>query len=154
MSAPTLGRNLVLAATVIVIATLAAALWVMESPSMQRDRRLDQRRIDDLQGIVAAVEAWHARTKQVPPSLLALSAEPVLSLPGKDPVSGEPYAYQATSANGYRLCAVFATSTADAGADAGPYRVHDSRWLHPAGRHCFDRSIDVAKPDAAAVVAP
>ena len=46
MSAPTLGRNLLLAATVIVIATLAAALWVMESPSMQRDRRLDQRRLD------------------------------------------------------------------------------------------------------------
>lgn len=143
------GRTLLVAAAVIVVATLAAALWVMDSPGKQRDRRIDQRRTQQLDAIADAVDAWVAGHKRLPASLAELTGQPGLSLEVVDPVDGKPYDYRVTSERGYRLCARFATSTADRDGDAGRYGWYDRRWLHPAGPHCFERTVAKPAADAA-----
>ena len=50
-----LGRWLVIAASMVVIATVVAAIVVMGSPSAQRESRLDERRVRDLDRIAGAV---------------------------------------------------------------------------------------------------
>lgn len=153
MSRQGAGRSLLVTATVLVIATLAVALWVMESPSKQRDRRIDERRTEQLVAIADAIDAWTANHKRLPASLAELSNQPGYSIVMVDPVKGTPYEYQAVSERAYRLCASFATSTADRRPGTSPVSWHEKHWMHPAGRHCFDRtSGESAK--AAAVVAP
>ena len=147
------GRGLLLAATVIVVATLAAALWVMESPSKQRDRRIDERRTKQLDAIADAVDAWTRDHKRLPESLAELSSLPGSSMVIVDPVTGMPYEYQTVSERAYRLCASFATSTADRGPGTNPISWHEKHWMHPAGRHCFDRKSGKSA-EAAAIVAP
>lgn len=157
MSRPGVGRSLLLAAMLIVFATLATALSVMESPSKQRERRLDERRTEHLDAIADAVDAWIRTRKRVPASLAELANQPGLSLAIVDPVDATPYEYQVLSELGYRLCAGFATSTADRGPGTDPVSWHEKHWMHPAGRYCFDRTAgnpDKAAAQAAAVVAP
>ncbi|GHB94867.1 hypothetical protein [Thermomonas carbonis] len=143
------GRSLLLAATVIVVGTLATALWVMESPAKQRDRRIDERRTQQLDAIADAVDAWTREHKRLPASLAELSKQPGASLAIVDPVTGTPYEYAAVSERIYRLCASFATSTSDRGPGTDRISWHEKHWMHPAGRHCFDRTSGRADEAAA-----
>lgn len=155
MKALGLGRTLMVVATVVVVVTLVAALWVMESPSKQRDRRIDQRRTDELTAIADAIDAWVLARKALPASLAELARQPGLSLPIVDPVDATPYGYAAVSARAYRLCANFATSTADPRRGAAGRYWTASEWKHPAGPHCFERTVvDDAEVAAAAAVVP
>jgi hypothetical protein len=134
---------LVLAAG-IVVASLAAALVVMESPAKQRDRRLDERRLQELQAISEAIDEAATRTARMPRSLAELAGAPGASLAIVDPVDGSPYGFRATAPTRYRLCASFATSTSDRDPDARRYEYFRREWPHPAGLHCFDRQLDAA----------
>ena len=150
MSRQGVGRSLLVVATAIVVGTLAAALWVMDSPSKQRDRRIDERRTEQLDAIADAVDAWTREHKRLPTSLAELSKQPGASLAIVDPVTGAPYDYQAVSERGYRVCARFATSTSDRGPGSNPISWNEQHWMHPAGRHCFDRKAGQSAETAAA----
>ncbi|WP_271678813.1 hypothetical protein [Thermomonas mangrovi] len=150
MSTSSLGRRLMLVATAVVVATLGAALWVMESPSKQRDRRIDERRTGELTAIANAVDAWRASKASLPPSLAILAAEPGASLAVVDPVDGTPYEYRIVSTSRYRLCARFATTTSSGDADGAPMFRATTEWQHPAGRHCFERKAGRSDDDAPA----
>ena len=150
MSQQAFGRNMLLAATAIVVASLAAALWVMESPAKQRDRRLDERRLQELQAIGEAIDDAATRTARMPRSLAELAGAPGASLAIVDPVDGVPYGFRATAPTRYRLCASFATSTSDRDPDARGYAYYPRDWPHPAGLHCFERQLDAAAKAAIA----
>ena len=132
------GQRLMLLATVVVVAVLAASLWVAGSPAAQRDARLDQRRINDLKRLDRAVDAYWVKNQSLPPDLATLARVPGQALP-KDPAGGPAYAYEVAGARSYRLCATFATDTAARQARRAQL---DEAWLHAVGRHCFDRRID------------
>ncbi|RZA19093.1 MAG: hypothetical protein EOP93_09695 [Lysobacteraceae bacterium] len=143
------GRALLVAATLIVVATLAAALWVMDSPSKQRDRRIDEARVEELGAIARAIDEWAGEKGRMPASLAELAGQPGSSLGIVDPVDGEPYGYEVGPAPSYRLCATFATSTSDRRRAANRYQRYNDAWMHPAGRHCFDRKLG---PEATAAM--
>lgn len=132
-----LGRGLAIAASVVVLATVVAAVWVMGSPSAQREAKLDGRRIDDLNRIVQVINRDFDAHGTLPADLATLARQPGQRLSTTDPVNGTPYGYEVTGARTYRLCAVFVTDTAEIRAVAGPWAAED--WNHGAGRHCFDR---------------
>ncbi|MDE2408380.1 MAG: hypothetical protein KGL91_11030 [Xanthomonadaceae bacterium] len=142
-----------MAATLVVVATLAAAIWAMGSPAKQRDRRIDQRRTQQLEAIADAVDVWVLGHKRLPASLADLANQPGASLVVADPVDGKPYGYHVTSGSGYQLCARFSTSTADRNGNGGGFNMHEKRWLHPAGLHCFDRTVTKSAADALEAVA-
>lgn len=126
------GRRVLVAAAVVVVATLLASIAVMGPPSAQREERLDARRLEDLRRIERLVDAHFERTGVLPVDLAAL-ARPGLELPS-DPASGTPYGYESLAERAYRLCAVFATDSAQRRAQ----RWESDEWSHAAGRHCFD----------------
>jgi hypothetical protein len=106
---------------------------------MQREFRLDERRVRDIQGIVAAIEQHYEVHRSLPPSLGTLAETPGSRLATSDPVSGVAYDYDVVGAHRYRVCASFAHDTATAGAET--YRVA-APWWHGAGRHCFERRVE------------
>src|SRR5690606_16652197 len=130
------GRRLSVIASVVVCATLVAAIVVLDSPPQQREQRLDARRVQDLQQLGNAIEAYHAGHKALPADLAALRAEmPGWNLAPGDPASGTPYSYEVLGERSYRLCAEFTTDTA--AAEASPYGPVVDAWKHGAGRQCF-----------------
>lgn len=133
------GRRLSVIASVVVGATLVAAIVVLDSPPQQREQRLDARRVQDLQQIGNAIDIYHDRNKALPADLAALRAEMSgWNLAPGDPASAAPYGYEVLGERSYRLCAQFTTDTAAAEAPYGP--VVDA-WKHGAGRQCFNREV-------------
>lgn len=144
MSAPgNAGRWLAIAATAIVVAAVATAIVVMGGPTAQRQARLDQRRIADLTRIVRDVRQYFEAQGRLPPDLDTLGRQPGQRLP-VDPGTNTPYAYESIGDRRFRLCAEFATDTAEL--PEGEAVWGNSEWRHPAGRHCFERDA-VAKKD-------
>jgi type II secretory pathway pseudopilin PulG len=141
MSTGNAGRRLAIAASVVVIAAVATAMLVMGSPGSQRESRLDRKREQDMGRIAQAIDLRTVAGKPLPADLAGLAGEPGRRLSITDPATGAPYAYETTGGNGYRLCAVFATDTAEE-SRAGWI---DQDWLHGKGRHCFDRTADRKK---------
>lgn len=139
MSASSPGRWLLIIAVVVVVATLAAAIVVMGLPSTQREEMLDQRRVRDLEAIVAAVNDHARRHGSLPADLPTLAAQPGWQLAITDPVDGAPYEYRITDERAFALCAVFSTDTALRRSDQG--RSIEEKWRHGAGRQCFDRKL-------------
>ncbi|MBC7988034.1 MAG: hypothetical protein H7Y19_00415 [Luteimonas sp.] len=133
------GRWLMIAACLVVAATLAAAILVMGSPAVQREAKLDQRRIADLTRIARLADGYFERSGKLPPDLAILANQPGRRLSIADPVDGSPYAYEVTGNRTFRLCAVFATDTAKT--FEAPERWTDE-WSHGEGRQCFDRKAN------------
>ncbi|WP_407353818.1 hypothetical protein [Luteimonas sp. R10] len=129
------GRWLLVAAGLVVVATVAAAVAVMGTPAARREAKLDDRRVRDLQRIGVAVDDYREQHDALPPDLATLAGRPGQRLAIADPVSGTPYAYEITGERSYRLCAVFTTDTAEVLADVR----WSSEWNHGAGRQCFER---------------
>lgn len=145
MSAAPVGRWLLIVAAITVVAAVAAAILVMGSPAVQRERGLDMRRVQDLQRIENAIGMHYLRTGRLPADLAALARQPGVALPVADPVTASPYAYQTAGGRSYRLCAVFTTDTAvDDSDDALPTQ---TRWAHGVGKHCYDLRSPSRKSD-------
>ena len=132
-----IGRLVSIVAAVVVAATLVAAIAVMDTPAQQREQRMDARRVQDLQRIVQAVDAYHAGNKALPSGMAALQAQPGWDLAATDPGDGNPYAYEVLGERSYRVCASFGTDTAT-GERAD---LVQDEWKHGAGRQCFNREV-------------
>lgn len=135
-----LGRRLAIVASVVVLATVVAAVMVTGTPSTQREAKLDARRVQDLVRLVAAVDAHVKEKDALPADLATLAGKPGARLAIVDPVSARPYGFQVTGARSYRLCASFSTDTA---LTPPPFRQYGSNaddWLHGSGQHCFERT--------------
>jgi hypothetical protein len=135
------GRWIAIVASLVVVATIVAAIAVMGSPSKQRLMRLDERRVVELGNIADQIEAWRNEHGHIPGSLAELAAAPGVRVP-QDPASGQPYGYEVLGASEYRLCAQFDTDTA-AETDPQPWR--GAVWAHGIGRQCFTRRAAVVR---------
>lgn len=128
-------------ATGLVVAAMVGGMVVIGSPWTARELRLDEQRVRDLQAISAAVEQHAAAHGELPASLDDLAGPPQrIPVRLDDPVSGEPYGYEAGGPLGYGLCARF-----DAASEAGAAMRGD--WEHPAGWHCFELEVPPATRD-------
>lgn len=123
-------RLLTTTAPLAVVAAIVAGLVAFGSPGELRKARLDERRVEDLQKIVGAVDSYWSTRRALPPSLADLAREPGVGPIPNDPVTGAAYEYQLASEQMYTVCAVF-----DRASENSP-----TGYWHNAGRHCFNRS--------------
>jgi len=135
------GRWIAIVASVVVVATIVAAIAVMGSPARQRLMRLDERRVGDLDRIASAVQVYHAQHGKPPASLAALEAEPGVRLP-RDPATQQAYGYAVVGKAEFEVCARFDTDTAES-TDPQPWL--RAGWVHGAGRQCFKRRSDTLR---------
>ena len=131
------------------LATLAWGLWVVGSPQGERLRKLDERRVQQLQSIERAIDRlvrgpYDERStdgpapmiRPLPATLEEVRADALPDRPPiADPETGAPYGYRVTGESSYELCATF---------DRARDEDDDVQWNHPAGPHCF--AIDVMSP--------
>lgn len=122
------------AVVLVVGISVALGLWFVGSPASERDRRLDQRRVEDLRRIADGVDLYWTRQGRLLASLDELTGAggDVVSL--EDPTTTGRYAYRILSRTAFELCAHFDTeATSSLGREF---------WQHSAGRHCFEADAE------------
>ncbi|MBI4592090.1 hypothetical protein HY733_01440 [Candidatus Uhrbacteria bacterium] len=139
--------------SVVIVAAIIASMFVVGSPAKQRDARLDQNRVSDLQTIQSSLIDYWRDKEALPETLAALEDDIIGYRNPTDPESGEAYEYAVTGELTFQLCATFATELDGDGFDQNVYTRIEvypvgsmggdfDVWSHAEGRVCFDRTID------------
>ncbi len=130
MSAPSGAQVFFGVAIVAVLAAVVGGVLLMGSPSEQRQRQLDRRRVDDLQKIAAAIDVYRTRQQRLPASLDDLGQAPGRGPSFRDPATGLAYEYRVRGDSAYELCASFGRNSAEEGA-------RTDFWSHGVGTQCY-----------------
>lgn len=133
MKTQSLGRALLIAASVLIVATIACVIALTPSPAEHRLVQRDAAVLSDLEQLGNAVELWQREHGQLPPDLVPVVAQPGVALQLAPADGGPAYVYRPIDARRYQLCAHFLTDTADNRFG----RPHPADRAHPAGQHCF-----------------
>jgi type II secretory pathway pseudopilin PulG len=126
-----------LAALIVVAIAIVAAFRVMGSPAEQRLRRLDERRVEDLNRLSDAIQLYDSRHQRLPASLEEIERDQGTDAARRDPVTQQPYEYRVDGPKAYSLCAHFDRESLR---EVGFY----ATWPHGAGRQCFARAAGAA----------
>lgn len=133
------GRLFTWVASGAVVLALIGSFLVLDSPSQERVRRLDARRVENLRMLAGAVDLHWSRGGTLPEALDALAQEQGFAPQVADPETGRPYEYRPLGPSTYELCAQFDRGTEEEGlARPGDF------WSHGAGRQCFQ--LEAKKP--------
>ena len=127
--------RVVLAVTIsaVVAAVVVIGLLVIGVPGEARLRRLDERRVEHLQGLSRSVAVYWTVNETLPESLSQLSdIGGVVEIP-RDPETGVVYRYDVISELRYELCAEFSRST-----PSGVHLAAEELWSHAEGSQCFE----------------
>lgn len=132
-----------MAVPVLLAVAIVVGFLNIESPTTARARSNDDLRLMHLQNIEGSIYEYARVNKKLPTTLSEVQIRQDLL---NDPITGQPYEYQATSELNYELCATFETSNKEAGRGADPYSdpFGPYSWLHDTGRACFTKAIDTA----------
>ena len=136
---PSLGKTLVAVATTLVVVSIIAGVILVGSPAQGRLQRLDAGRIEDLRGIMVAMDTFWIRNERLPASLEELMEDPRVQANNLDPGSGESYDYDLVDEETYELCATF-----DRESPEPARRTSADFWSHGVGRQCFELSVDTS----------
>ena len=122
------------AVTVAVTAAVIAGIYLLGSPSEERARRLDDRRVQDLSGISQAIDVYWTRQSSLPSSLDQLRSDTGANVTVSDPATNARYEFRPIEDDRYELCAIFEGESRGSDRE-GPAGF----WSHRAGRQCFQR---------------
>ncbi len=140
-AAPAL-RALVIAVTLLVAVAVSYSMFLIGTPWQQRDLRLDQERINNLQDISRNIDTFLELNGEMPSDLSELAGPRYRVESITDPDTGEPYEYRVTAERDYELCAVFATDSSQRRGDDRPFS--ESVWEHGEGRMCFELTAEAS----------
>jgi hypothetical protein len=115
-------RAMVAAAAAAIVVIAALRSWPLARVGASPDRQ----RVDDLQRLSHAIDAFRASHDVLPATLARLPRG--ASIPTTDPVTRQPYDYRPLGPLAYELCARFDAPSNDPERDF---------WWHDAGRHCY-----------------
>ena len=137
-------RMLVGIATLVVITSIVVGLVALGSPKLQRDRKMDQQRTNDLAQLSQLVGVYWNENTKLPTNLVELAKLPGLRAP-LDPQTGATYEYKPTGELTYSVCAGFALDTAVD--PPAPNARLAEEWMHGVGHTCFNRNVVKASGD-------
>lgn len=139
-------------ASIVVVGMLVSGFFIAGSPAKQREVRMDEQRISDLQAIQGEIINHWQNKRVLPESIDSLKNDISGFIPPRDPETGAAYEYAILQPLKFKLCATFKYPS--------PYKTDQNRvapvmapyyygsmnetWNHEAGAKCFERTIDPA----------
>ncbi|MDO8231741.1 MAG: DUF5671 domain-containing protein [bacterium] len=130
------------------VVVIVSGFFIVGTPQQARLARMDMQRISALQNIQDRVVSYWQAKRALPAGLSDLENAIQYGPLPTDPQTDAPYAYNATGALTFKLCATFATQGSGT---SYPYygepvsmgiKEVKSNWQHAAGEVCFERTID------------
>ncbi len=124
-----------------------AGFIVAGSPFRQREVRFDSERVGHLQNLQSEIVAYWQLKSKLPAALDDLEDSISGFKASVDPQTGEPYLYNVKAPLTFELCATFNLVSNDTvkgrmAHPVEPFAPVFENWNHPAGSHCFERTID------------
>ena len=136
MKTPTANQLIVVLSSAAVIIAVVTGLRVLGPPSEERARRLDKRRLEDLQGIERATNLYWTRREHLPASLDELAAEAGANISAREPATARLYDYRVIDPKTYELCGNFQRDSVEQ-----PSRLAGDFWSHGVGKQCFQLKV-------------
>ena len=148
-------RYVVIGVAVLALATIVAGFFIVGTPAEARLARFDAEKVSDLQNIQSQVVYYWQAKQKLPATITDLENSLAYGPLPLDAQTGESYAYQATGALSFKLCADFNAESrtnidyAETRAVVSPLEgakgmMPQDNWQHGAGQVCFERTIDPA----------
>ncbi len=146
-------KYFVYAVTGAVAVAVVAGFFVVGSPTRERDRQFDERRISDLSLIQSQVVTYWQRNGELPATPDDLRDEIGGFLVPTDPETGVAYEYTGGTERTFELCATFTLPSVrekdnptamSVPRPVGGVTYEEGVWWHGVGRSCFERTIDPA----------
>lgn len=131
----------------IITAALIFSLFVIESPTTTRNRKLDNVIISSFDQIGSTIDSYYSEKKALPVSLDEMRKE-YNSLSDNvfvDPVTGAKFDYRTKSQDEYELCATFRL-TSEADNQYYSDRTLGQRWPHAVGYQCLSQKAHNVSP--------
>jgi hypothetical protein len=140
-------------AAILIAGTLVVSLAHIETPSSVREMKTDQQMVGDLQDMQWRIEDFARSTEKLPETIQQMYGTFASPTP---PEGEEPYVYEVTGENTYKLCATFNQTVAGQTVDMNtkpqtadrimmsPTAMNNYNWDYQAGYWCFDRTIEEA----------
>ena len=130
-------------ALVIILGSIIWGFSVLGSPRAQRLLKYDEQKVNDLMNIDSQIRAYYElQGKGILPNTLD-EMSPNYYYPVVDAQSQKSYEYKKTSNTTYNLCAEFnTTSPKTKGPNIYARPIGYQSWIHPAGLHCFEQTIN------------
>lgn len=135
-------------AGVIVIGSIIWGFAVLGSPRTQRLIKYDQQKVNDLQNINNRVTNFYADKGYLPKNMEEAMSYENYYVTQVDSQTQKPYEYEKINETTYNLCADFNKAsnneTRNGKMMSAPIRdPYSTRsWVHPAGRYCFEQTIN------------
>lgn len=126
---------------VLVLIIFTSAFLVIESPTEARNKKIDQKTINDLDMINRAVDEFYNDKKVLPVTLKDIEIEKYQYMEFNqfiDPDTGTYYEYKVIDDKKFELCTDFLSSNLDS--DNRSYDYHSS-WKHDKGYQCISRRV-------------
>src|SRR3989344_5916811 len=144
---PAYARYINWATGVLVALTIGAGFLIIGSPQSQRQYRIDEQRVNDLQSLQSQIVYIYQQKGSLPKTLDELNDPLSYYTVPVDPETKQTYGYTIKGSLKFELCADFATAGAvdrygKTAAVPTPYGVVSDKWDHKAERTCFERTID------------
>jgi len=126
----------------VVAFAVVASFFAVGSPAEQKNRRLDERRVNDLQLIQSEIVSFWQGKDRLPDELGELEDSLRGVVIPADPETDAQYVYNIIGEETFELCATFGASSEGKIAEPLYYPYSQENWDHEAGRFCFERTID------------
>lgn len=130
----------------VVVVAVVGGFFFIGSPSEERARRFDERRVNDLRILQSEIINYWQLKNALPYNLDALKDDIRGFQPPQDPETNAPYEYRVTGALSFKLCAIFNRGSEENNSGAGtPKSIpepYGQNWEYKTGKTCFTRSID------------
>lgn len=129
----------------VVAAAIIGGFFIIGSPKEARLQRFDDQRIMDLQAMQSQIVSYWQNNEKLPARLEDLVDDISGFRVPKDPETQGDYRYEIKGERQFILCAKFnfpspGEKNPRAVVPVGPYS--EQNWDHPAGEHCFERTIN------------
>ncbi len=118
----------------IILSLIVITFIIMGSPKTQRQYRLDNLKVDNLQSIEANIDNYYTEKGALPAKLtdLEINYNPNIIY---DPINKEIFKYVVVDKTNYKLCANFLTETPE------KTELLSNKWHHGVGETCFDLKV-------------
>jgi hypothetical protein len=144
-------KTLALVVSLVVFGSIVGGFFIVGTPSHQREARLDNQRISDLQNMQSQIINYWQQKNTLPAKLSNLADSISGFVPPKDPETGMEYEYSVKDPLSFELCAAFKTASIGTDMTGGyskPLPIgysgdpYNQNWSHQAEHTCFLRAID------------
>lgn len=143
-------KQVAIVTVVVILGSIISGFFLVGSPMHQRDIRMDDQRVSDLQNIQSQILNFWTQKGSIPKTLDDLKDPLNGFVAPVDPISKQPYEYIVKGEHDFELCATFTNASGTEQSNRYKtvpmmYPVGNGTldiWTHSSGHSCFTRSID------------